>query len=535
MIKILSLLMWTFTLGSVAFSQTSGSFERFEAADVHLSNPTRSPGTIGPLFHAGRYELRGATMIDLVAIAYGVVSDVVWGGPNWLGMYRFDVIAKAPPDASPEARRAMLQTLLTERFVLSVHRDTKPLAIYALTVGKHPTLKESKNSADSGCTFSRQASGSGGTIPMLGYTCHDLTMGGFAEAMSTMVGVERYLGGKRVADRTGLQGSWDFTLRYPALPETGGSDRNALFDAIDKDLGLKLEPVNVPMAVLAVDRVNQEPTPNLPDVAEKLQSPVAREFEVAVIKRSSPESIRAPIQIQIQRGGQISLKNTPLKSIIEQAWSVSDDTLVGAPKWLGEDGYDITAKAPAGVAVDIDLAWLMVRALLQDRFKLEVHTEARPLSAYTLVAVHPKLTKADPTTRAGFKDGFAVNGQQTAAASPNIFRVVTAQNVTMAQFAEHLQKAAPSYIHSPVLDATALAGTWDFTLKFTLTSIVQVSAKRNTDLGQADSGPAVASDLGSGLNLFEAVEKQLGLKLRSETRPVSVLVIDHIDRTPVEN
>jgi uncharacterized protein (TIGR03435 family) len=54
------------------------------------------------VFHEGRYELRKATMLDLIKIDYGVDADTVFGGPSWLETDRFDVIAKAPSATSPE-------------------------------------------------------------------------------------------------------------------------------------------------------------------------------------------------------------------------------------------------------------------------------------------------------------------------------------------------------------------------------------------------------------------------------------------------
>ena len=64
------------------------------------------------------------------------------GGPNWLEMDRFDVIAKVPADSTVQTQKRMLQALLEERFKLVAHQDTRPLPAYALTLGKKLQLKK---------------------------------------------------------------------------------------------------------------------------------------------------------------------------------------------------------------------------------------------------------------------------------------------------------------------------------------------------------------------------------------------------------
>src|SRR5580658_1220214 len=118
---------------------------RFEIADVHVSARTANPYRKGPFIHGGRYEVRTATMVDLIGLAYGVDAVKVWGGPSWIEMDRFDMVAKTPANSTPETRKMMLQALLADRFKLVVHNDNKPVLAYGLTVGKHPiNLKASE-------------------------------------------------------------------------------------------------------------------------------------------------------------------------------------------------------------------------------------------------------------------------------------------------------------------------------------------------------------------------------------------------------
>ena len=88
--------------------------------------------------------------------------------------------------------------------------------------------------------------------------------------------------------------------------------------------------------------------------------------------------------------------------------------------------------------------------------------------------------------------------------------------MTMEVFAQNLRFMAGAYVTSPVTDLTGLKGSWDFELKWTPRAL----------LGQAGS---------DGISIFDAVDKQLGLKLVEQKRPVRVLVIDHIEDKPDDN
>src|SRR5437773_7391726 len=108
-------------LSSSVFGQSAKPTPTFELADVHLrahtSNPT--PFMTGGILRGGRYDLRNATMLDMIRLAYAVTDpDTILGGPNWLERDRFDVVAKAPEQTPPDTVRLMLQALLADRFKL---------------------------------------------------------------------------------------------------------------------------------------------------------------------------------------------------------------------------------------------------------------------------------------------------------------------------------------------------------------------------------------------------------------------------------
>jgi len=546
--RAFALLVFVSLLSSTAFGQLAlaVSTPAFETADVHASAHTTNPNPFmtGGVLRGGRYDLRRATMVDLIRIAYDVDPDTVLGGRSWLETDRFDVVAKVPPQTSPEAIKLMLQALLADRFKLVLHKDTKPMPAFVLTLGKgKPKLKEADGSGNTGCQPQLQKP-EPGTIPYAMVSCHNMTMQAFARMLRLMA--NGYLT-QPVVDSTELKGTWDFDIKWTGRGQLGqaGADGISIFDAVDKQLGLKLEAQKIPSPVLIVDSVNQKPTDNPPGVAQSLPPTPPAEFEVAVIKPSMPDS--QPM-FRVLPSGQVDLQGVPVKMLIAFAWNFefasTNDMIVGAPKFLDSARFDIKAKASVGTSsgptvappIDIDDLKLMLRALLADRFKLATHTEERPVTAYNLVAVKPKLKPADPTNRTSFKEGPGADGKDPRNTSPTLTRLVTCQNMSMAQFADLLQKIAPGYIHSPVLDATGLEGAWDFTLSFSSSNLIQSAPARGGDAGQQPPGGApTASDPNGAVSVFDAVSKQLGLKLEEKKRPVSVLVIDHVEEKPTDN
>lgn len=495
----------------------------FTAADVHVSMDPPDQNPRGGFYAGGRYEIRSVTLVELIMTAYDVARRRVVGGPNWLGTDRFDVIAKAPADATPETQQLMLQALLADRFRLVVHRDTRPLPAFALTVRTGgPQMKPASGSGDSGCQQQRGPAAEGVT-----YSCRNMTMAAFAETLPDMGGY--YLWDTSVVDKSGLNGAWDFSLKF--TPQTAlaaaGSDAVKIFDAVDKQLGLKLELTKIALPVIAVDSANEKPTANPPGVTEKMPAPPTA-FEVADIKPSDPNS--AQTNTSFGAGGRLNMRNATLKDLIAMAWNVNSDRVVG-PRFVDTDHFDIIAKPPSdGTAsvsvqsIDMDSMRLMMRALLADRFRLAVHNEDQPVSTYVLTAVKPKLTKADPSNRS--------ECQNVPATTPGLrTRLITCQNTTMAKLPEVLLRFAPGYFRGvPIVDATGIDGPFDITLNFSPANAVQgISADR--PLGDAP----VASDPNGAISIFEAFEQQLGLKLALQKRPMPVLVIDHVEQKPTDN
>ncbi len=535
--------------------QTPGATPRFEIADIHTSANSQRDFARPVSVRNRRYELGNATMLDLIRIAWGFEADRILGGPNWLELDRFDVVAKVPPDTSADTQKLMLQALLKERFKLVAHEETKPIPSWALAVGKKPLMKEADGSGETGCklqTGARQEGGGSFFIDLNGnrtqinmgpggtlqYSCRNVTMADFAQGLGGMVGA---LINTPVTDQTGLKGKWTFDLKYSmafVLPMAGAGERITLREAIEK-LGLKLEEVPIPKGVLVVDKVERKPTENAPEVKEVLpEIRTPTEFEVADVKlaEAGGNGFPLPAGIRMQPGGRFVAEAMPLRFLVIRAFNVNyNDQIAGWPGWVDSVRVSITAKMPADYeappGIDYDVLAPLLKALLVERFGLAWHTEQRQGTAYRLVAAKPKLKKADPNSRIYCRQAPPSPGQ-----APGV-QVLNCQNATMSMLAERLQNLGP--INAPVDDGTGLEGGWDFTFSFN--PLAQMTLALAAAAGRGGGGEpggqiaAAASDPIGVSTIFESIEKQLGLKLEAQKKQVPVIVIDKLQQKPTDN
>lgn len=521
-------------LAAAVCSLAADTSPAFDIADIHGSAHVTNPYMRGGVLRGGRYDVRTASMVELISAAYGLDSEKVLGGPSWLDIDRFDIAAKAPPNTPPETVKLMLQTLLADRFKLKTHMDMKQMPAYVLSVGKgKPKLKESDGAANSSCQGQPQ-NAQPGAVRYIMVSCRNRSMEQLAQDLRNMGG--NYLPNP-VVDQTGLKGTWDFDLKWNGRNQlaAAGPDAISIFDAVDKQLGLKLGPQKVAMPVIVVDNVNQKPTENSPGVTARLPAPPPAEFEVATIKPSAPGETNVMGKLE---HGRLDVQNFPLKDLIVLAWDLSaEELLTGAPKFLDSARYDITAKAPPpapGTETDMEDLRLMVRALLADRFRLKTHMEERPVDGYVLSAVKPKLQKADPSNRTGCKEGPGADGKDPRIANPIRGRLMSCQNMTMAQFAEQLPNWAAGYAHVDVLDSTGLTDPYDFTVSFSAVNAIR-NSRPAAQPASATGADDVAADPSGAISLPDALNRQLGLKLELKKRPMQVLVIDHIEEKPTDN
>ena len=486
----------------------------------------------------GRYELGNATTADLIRTAWGADDDGVVGGPDWLDADRFDVIATAPAGSNPDMLKAMLKALLEERFLLSTHKDTRAQPVYSVTVGNKLRLKKSEGVEEAGCRLPPFHN------PIL-FECRSMTMAAFTEGLPRMPGASAFLFNYRVVDQTGLKGAWDFNVKWailnPAAPGRAAGNAITLFDAFENQLGLKLQLTKIPTPVVVVDHIAK------PWVSETLAAR-PMEFEVASIKPGGPDTRGG--NVAIERGGVVRITMT-LKDLIWEAWgNLNTARIVGGPGFMDTITWVIAAKAPTledsvgwngpvWNGLDVNSMRMMLRALLIDRFKLAAHTEDQQVAGYALVAAKPKLRKADPANRAGCKDGpgaeaARANWRDPRFANPVASRLVACRNMTLAQFAAELSKPTseegPILLNfPPVVDATGIEGRYDMTINFTPPRVFPNIA------APAVTGDTAASELDGAISIFEALEKQLGLKLESRKVTGQVLVIDHVNEMPTDN
>ncbi len=507
---------------------------RFDVAEIHRSTSLTNPQTYrsGGFLRGGRYDLRKATMMDLIGLAYGFEPDSVFGGPDWLEFDRFDIAAKAPAQSSPQEIRMMLQSLLADRFKLAFHSEVRPMPAFILRVGRGPHLTEAQGSGNPECQYQPQPAASPYTI----FSCRNMTMSGFAHQLRSIAG--DYIADP-VVDSTGLTGAWDFDLQWNSRSRVlpAGVERITIFTAIDRQLGLGLTPGKAPATAVVIDRVNEEPTGNAPNIAERIP-PRELQFEVASVKPAGPD-VHDGFS-GVTRGGGFEARAETMRNLFATAWDIHwdhvDQMVVGMPKWMDSARYDILAKPgfattgspPPGTSfVDDDLR-LMLRALLTDRFRIKVHYEDRLKDAYTLVSGRPRLKKARLSNRANCKEARTVENDPRDL-NPRLSRLLECQSVTTAQFAEQLLALSPNDFAYPVEDATGISGKWDFRLSYTPTWDLR------NPTGNLNADGTSASDPAGGMSVFEAVAKQLGLRLEKRKRLLPVLVIDQIEKKPTDN
>jgi uncharacterized protein (TIGR03435 family) len=216
----------------------------------------------------GVYLATNARLRLLVLGAYGPLHDVqVTGGPGWMNSDRFDIVAKVDGNPSTEVfrdrARLMLRTLLADRFKLMLHHETRELPMYALVVARRdgklgPQLRPS-NLADCLAAPTPSTASDPNTVVRCG--------GGFARTgelaaraleFSTLATTVSSMADRLVIDRTGLTGTFDWSLRWTPDPSaSAANDSISLFTALQEQLGLKLEPTRGPVDVLVIDHAER--------------------------------------------------------------------------------------------------------------------------------------------------------------------------------------------------------------------------------------------------------------------------------------
>lgn len=263
-------------------------------------------------------------------------------------------------------------------------------------------------------------------------------------------------------------------------------------------------------------------------------------FEVVSIKPMPPG---AQVNFYGCRGGpgsndpgQINCSHWRPTQSLAMAYGVSFP-LVSLPKESGESPeYQIAAKVPAGsTREDVKLMW---QSFLEDRFKVKVHRETREVPVYELFMGKggfkgkewvdrkpddPAEVPNEPgTPPKRDKDGFPIipAGQATSFFTGGTAHFVAPAG-TMKQLAQMLEGrlAIAGGTPRPVVDATGLKGKYDLKLTWS---------------PQADN-PQAGKDAPEGQSMLEALESQLGLKIRQGKANLETLVVDHVEKVPTDN
>jgi uncharacterized protein (TIGR03435 family) len=518
---------------------------KFEAADVHVSPTARGfAQNFGGVLREGRYVNRDATMINLITAAYGVSEDGVAGGPGWISSDLFDIIAKVPDGTKIDTANLMLRNLLAERFKLVIESGTHPVPRYVITVAKGGPKLKSSSGTGAGC----QPVGGGGappggdlaSIPNIKVSCHNMTAKAMAENFRQMA--NGYFDHDAV-DSTKLEGAYDFELEWTprAALAAKGSDGIGIFDAIEKQLGLKVQLQDVPVPSMVVASVNRKPSPNSDGIATILNVAAAR-FEAATIKPANPNDPR-PLNGLLYTGGSQMRSGGTLPFLIAMSLQippgVAEDMVVGVPKALQTQRWDITAKVPATgegapnvvngrpLPPPLSVGLEMLRNLLVDQFGLKTHSENREVTVYalTLSGGKHKMAKADDSERSGCRPD--PNAPKPAT---NIPAMISCKNTSMAELAQTLQQQGGGYFDHPVADATGLEGGWNFLIGWSPRPNPQQQPGANPNPNQ----PAAAAEPSdpNGISAFDAIERELGLKAVKQKRSIPVIVVDHVNDKP---
>jgi uncharacterized protein (TIGR03435 family) len=250
-------------------------------------------------------------------------------------------------------------------------------------------------------------------------------------------------------------------------------------------------------------------------------------FDVVSIKRvTEPRNRRS---VGPQPGGRFVLSGMAIAPMIREAYPSDTSDLVGAPDWVSNEVYDLTAQA--GRDASRDEIRDMLRRLLAERFNLTVHYEMQERPTFALVLARPDgrlgpgirpsnldCEAIQAARQAGSKEPFPPTSNGAPACGMSMRGAVGMEVLLGAQPISRLANSMSGAAGRVVLDKTGLKGNYDITLTY-------------SDQPRPD-GPPPPPD--APPNIFTALQEQLGLKLDPDRAPLKVLVIDRIER-PSEN
>jgi uncharacterized protein (TIGR03435 family) len=199
----------------------------------------------------GRFTARATTVKFLLEWAYNIQPSQHTGGPDWLGSDRYDIIAKASGNATDAEMKRMAQTLLAERFHLTLHHDTRTVTALVLSTGKTPPKLFPPKADEVHGIRIEPRTGEDQKIR----TYHVVaTRFSLEQLMDTF---SRQLGSVLV-NRTGLDGDFDFTIDLtPDESQPNPLDPGHILNALRGQLGLVVKSEKAPVDFLVIDGVEK--------------------------------------------------------------------------------------------------------------------------------------------------------------------------------------------------------------------------------------------------------------------------------------
>ena len=262
----------------------------------------------------------------------------------------------------------------------------------------------------------------------------------------------------------------------------------------------------------------------LPDSLRSYPAPQAT-FDAVSIKPDKSGDNR--VMLRPEPGGRFLATNATVEMLVNTAYQLKPHQLIGGPSWITSEHFDIEAKAES--SIPFNQMRPMLQAMLADRFKLAAHHETQQVPQYSLVLV--KEGKLGPKLVAHSDDVKCVDVSAGPPSQPRPgetrpipcggFLMSLSHMAATKTTLEALAGTLSNFVDRPVVDRTGLTGLYDLELDFTPVQ---------TPFPPGPGGPAPAApDSNSPPLIFTALQEQLGLKLKPETAPGDVLVIDHVE------
>lgn len=269
-------------MAAAAQSPAPPANSRFEVASIRQN---RDGGTVAGLqrFPGGRFEATNIQLAALISFAYQLQPFELVGGPPWLTDDRWNIVARIdgdPPRMPPGQLDAMMiatQALLADRFKLAIRRETREIPVYQLVrANRDDRLGNGMRRSTADCLSIQRATDEAakGGPPAPNPNTPDRMVCGMrvgvgriqfgGRPLATLTNVLSAMTQRRVVERTGLMGDWEFDISFtPPSPPPGmelpppDPDAASLFTVLQEQLGLKLEAARLPMPVTEVVRVER--------------------------------------------------------------------------------------------------------------------------------------------------------------------------------------------------------------------------------------------------------------------------------------